>query len=161
MWPFSQAATKAKLQDWKKVRVNGWSFTIRKLNPLLDFPGDRMPQIFTDVGQSRKPMPEKPVQGTEQKLLDDFRLVISKGVVSPRIASKDDGKGEITVDDIMRDGDTAPKLYLDILGHSLDLFKGMRGLFFWLKTRHSLSIGWQKSMESVRTASHSEISDPA
>ena len=136
--------------------MNGWSFTIRKLNPLLDFPGDRMPQIFSEGSVSRKPAPEKPVPGTEQKMLEDFKLVISKGVVSPVIGLKEDGKCIVTADDIIRDGDTAPKLYLEIIGHSLEMFKGIKGLFFWAKTRHSLSIGWQKSMESVRASSPSE-----
>lgn len=161
MWPFSQAAKKEVLQEWKKVRVNGWTFTIRKLNPLLDFPGDRMPQIFTDTGQSRKPLPEKPVPGTEQKMMEDFKIVISKGVVSPVIVEKDNGKGDITVEDLLRSGDTAPKLYLEILGHSLQLFSGLKGLFFYLRTRQSLSTAWQKSMESVQAISRSGESKPA
>lgn len=94
-------------------------------------------------------------------MIEDFKIVISRGVVSPPIVENDNGKGDITVDDLLRAGDTAPKLYLEILGHSLQLFKGLKGLFFYLKTKQSLSIACQKSMESVQAIWRSEGGKPA
>ena len=128
MWPFSKAATREQLQDWKRVRVNGWKFTIRRINPILDFPADRMPQIFAEAVSRRAPA-EKPVKAAEDRALEDFKSFISRGVVHPLVGLKDDGKCDFTVDDLLRDGDTAQKLYAEIMFHSLAAFRGLRGFF--------------------------------
>lgn len=160
MWPFSKAATKELLQKWKTVKINGWTFTIRRLNPLLDFPGDQMPQIFSEAVQSRRPAPARTIPIDESRALDDMKLFIAKGVVKPCVGLKDDGKSDFTVDDLFRDGDTAVKLYVEILAHSLNVFRGLKGLFFWAKTRRSLFIEWQKSMGQGLPISSSMVTPP-
>lgn len=160
MWPFSKAATKERLQKWKTVKINGWTFTIRRLNPLLDFPGDQMPQIFSESVQSRRPMPARVLPNDEARALDDMRLFIVKGVVKPSIGLKDDGKSDFTADDLFRDGDTAVKLYVEILAHSLNVFRGLKGLFFWAKTKRSLFTVLRKSMEQGPPMSPSMVTPP-
>jgi hypothetical protein len=76
--------------------------------------------------------------------------MISKGTVKPSIGLKDDGKHDFSADDLLRDGDTAVKLYAEIMAHSLQMFRGIKGLFFWAKTRRLLSIALQKSTEQDR-----------
>jgi hypothetical protein len=157
MWPFSKAATKENLQEWKRVRVNGWTFTIRRLNPLLDFPGDKMPQIFTAMAPSRKPGVDKPVQAGPEKAdkgLDELRLVLSKGVVSPKIGIKE-GEGTLSADDLIRDEDTAGKLYIEIMAHSMKTFRGLKGFFLWARIRRSLYTAWAKSTASAPVRSDS------
>ena len=161
MWPFSRTATKENLQQWKRIKINGWAFTIRKLNPLLDFPGDKMPGLFTDIPPSRRGKETVPVPGAESKTLDNMRLIISKGVVSPVIAMKEDNSTAICVDDLFRDGDTAARLYIEIVAYSLTVFRGVRGLFFWAKIRQSLYTEWEKSMAQDHPKLSSEMAKPA
>lgn len=143
------------MQDWKRVRVNGWKFTIRRINPILDFPADRMPQIFAEAVSRRAPA-EKPVKAAEDRALEDFKSFISRGVVHPLVGLKDDGKCDFTVDDLLRDGDTAQKLYAEIMFHSLAAFRGLRGFFLSVKTRLSLAIAFQKNTASAPPISPSD-----
>lgn len=149
MWPFRRKATKADLQGWTKVKIEGWTFTIRKLNPIIDFPADRMPQIFAEGNPSRRPVPTRPVPGTEQHAIEDMKLVLHKGVVSPAVSLKDDPSASITADDLLRQGDLGIRLYIEIIAHSLRAFKGLKGLFFWARTRRALYTVLDKSMASV------------
>lgn len=148
MWPFTKTTSKADLRGYKRITLAGRSFVIQRLNPLLDFPADRMPQIFSEFVQNKADKARRaadPKRGGE-----DLRLVIEAGVVEPRLVpigsgekrGKEDG---VTVDDLCRETDTAAWLYMEILVHSLNRFKGIRGVFFSTRTRRWLSMGLRQS----------------
>lgn len=156
MWPFSKAASKEKLQGWRTVRINGWKFTIRKLNPMLDFPPDRMPRLFGELTSVRRPVPESAAKVDEKHSLEDLKLTIVKGTVRPAIGLTEKDKADFTADDLLRNGDTAVKLYIEIMSHSLNMLSGLRGVFFYTRIRHWLFTAWLKSMEQDRQTSPSE-----
>ena len=127
MWPFDKAPTKERLQGVKSVTVYGIRFKIRRISPLLDFPSDRLPQIFALYAFGRRKMDLG--QPSTDKLRDDIRLTLKAGIVEPEISeNSSDG---ITVDDILRDQDVANALYLAILDHTLLRFRGLKSVFFW------------------------------
>lgn len=149
MWPFNRRAVKDEMRGTKKVRVNGFGFTIRKINPLLDFSVDKMPQIFTDF-HSRRQRKEADQDAAAQarKAQADMYSIIEAGLVEPQLvkvgAGEDRGKEDgITVEDLFRDGDTGPKLYFEILAHSLNRFRGLRGAFFSIRLRYQLLTSWR------------------
>jgi len=91
---------------------------------------------------------------------------VQAGLVKPELVpvGKGDQRGKedgITVDDIFRDEDLAIKLYIEILAHSLNRFKGMRGLFFSIRIKHLLSTEWRKSMENYQAILFSMENKPA
>lgn len=159
MWPFTRRTPdvlKFKLNGIKKITVNGMSFTIRKLNPLLDFPPERMPQIFTEY-LSKRPIDYNhvPTQQEILKIQGDMKSIIMAGVLYPALVpiGVGDMKGKengITVDDLFRDPMMGYKLYMSILSHSLNFFHGLKGLFFSLKIRFWLWMQLRRDMESAR-----------
>ena len=145
MWAFTRAATPEGIRGHKRVTVNGMRFVIRKLNPLIDFPEDKMPQIFTSY-VSRRPGADAPVEGPEasRKARESMYAVIRAGTVVPKIVqeeAKDDG---VKASDLFRDPLLGPKLYIEIVAHSLNVFKGVKGLFFFHRIKLSLWMQWQK-----------------
>lgn len=128
-------------------------FTIRQINPLLDFPGDQLPQIF--VSAPAKKMPETLSEETAKRQIADMKLIVRAGVVDPPLSAA--GKGEsfgreswLTVDDLFRDPEIGVRLYVEVMAHSLNRFKGLKGVFFSIKLRHTLFITWRKLMREPR-----------
>ena len=130
---FARQPTKAELQGHRVVKVGAFTFTIRRLSPLLDFEPDRMPQIFSAGVSRRKVREDKPKAEAEvERILEDMAVVIEAGVVDPVVVPV--GKGEkkgredgITVDDLMRYDDVAGKLYTEIIAWSMTKYRGWRG----------------------------------
>lgn len=148
MWPLTNL--KARLQGHKTLRVNGLPFTIRRVNPLLDFSADNMPQIFSAFVSKRKAEAPQPTPQEMQKARQQMASVLEAGIVLPELipVGKGDRRGReegITTDDIMRDEDTAARLYLEIMLHSLNRFRGLKGVFFSIRTRLWLYIEWRKN----------------
>jgi hypothetical protein len=150
---------KELLQGHKKIKIQGMKFVIKKINPLLDFQSDSMPQIFSDFVSKRK-TEEKPIPSIEElnKLKDDMYTVIEAGLVYPPVVPI--GKGEqrgkeegVTVEDIFRDLEIGYKLYFEIINHCLNKFKGLRGVFFYLRLKLTLYQLLRTSMEKHRMKS--------
>ncbi len=153
---------KAALQGHRTIRINREKFVIRRVNPLVDLPGDKIPSLFTTHHPSRRPAPA-PDQKPEnfdlaifQKNIEDMKMFVAAGLVFPELVPV--GKGELrtreagmTIDDIFRDPALGTKLYFEILIHSLNRFKGLKALFFSIKVRYSLSTILRKAMASART----------
>lgn len=144
MWLLGKT-DKASLQGYKTLVIHGHRFVIRKVNPWLDFRDDNMPQIFTAYVQRRKATePTAPTEKQIRGLHEDVKSMIKAGLVSPALSESD--KDGITVDDIMRDDDTASKLYWEIMIHSLNRFRGIKGVFFSVRLRYALSTSWRNAM---------------
>ena len=138
MWPFKpKQPTVEDLRGYKMITVNGMRFTIKKLNPVLDFPTDKIPQIFTDY-QTVKDAPRPPstleaVKKSQTEMYD----TIQAGVVDPKIVPV--GKeGGFTPEDLFRDPTMGLKLYYAIIENSLNQFTGINKLFFSIGIKLSL-----------------------
>src|SRR3990167_10384988 len=166
MWTFGRHPSKSDLKGEKSVKINGFLFRIRPLNPILDFREDNMPQVFAAYGSRRK-TPEEPL-GSEKlrRAMADIKATIEVGLVEPRLVPVGVGEAKgnepgTTIEDVMRDQDTAGKLYWEIIVHSLCRFKGLRGIFFSARLRHSLSMLLQRDTANFLTKSPSEMASSA
>lgn len=146
MWPFSKKPKKGDFREIKSITIDGIRMKIRKLNPLLDFERDKMPSIFTSF-VSRRPVTEEPIVNEAQvrKQHDDMKAVVSAGLVYPELAPVGKATGDqITINDIFANINFGSRLYVDILAHSLNHFKGIKGLFFYQKIRRQFYISIAK-----------------
>ena len=141
MWPFSTEPTKEALQGHKTIQIGGFVFKIRKINPLADFPSNRIPQIFSSFISKRKVDPAKKVftEAETRKIQDDVYGVVKAGLVEPKI---DPPKG-MAVEDLFRYEEIGTKLYLEIIAHSLNRFRGLKGFFTLAKIRRGLLMSLQ------------------
>lgn len=149
MWKRSEDKIKARLLGLKKINVEGFKFTIKKVNPFIDFPSDKIPQIFTDF-ISRRPIDtsKQPSPLETAKTYEYIKVILQAGVYFPKLVPSENGdkrgkEGGITVNDLFIDEDIAYKLYLEIMTHSLNKFKGIKGFFLYQKIRLWLSTRWQ------------------
>lgn len=146
---------KEQLQGHKVIKVCGQKFTIRKINPLIDFPADKMPQIFTTFKSERKT--DKSAY-SPAAIMEQMLRVIEAGVVTPPLVpvGKGDKRGKedgLTAEDIFRDEETGVKLFQEIMLHSLNRYRGLKGLFFSIKTRFIYAINLAKSIHAARQVS--------
>jgi len=156
---------KARIQDLKTVRVEGTKFVIKKLNPLIDFGADNMPQIFTDFITRRRSEPDQANTVEQvQRFQRDMYAVIEAGVVEPKLVpvGTGDARGRengITVEDLFRNPNLGTRLYALILDHSLNRFRGLKRLFFSIKTKYLAFMLLQKSMAKppFKSSSPTEI----
>lgn len=134
MWPFGRNPTKAELQAHRVVKVGGYTFTIRRVSPLLDFEPERMPQIFSAAVTRRKVREDKPQDVSEtRRIIEDMVAIIEAGVVAPRLVKVGSGakrgaEDGITAEDIVRWEDIGAQLYQEIIAWSLGKYRGWRGL---------------------------------
>lgn len=125
---------RAKLLRLKTLKINGMEFTIKAVNPLVDFPPNKIPQIFTDWVSHRKPDPKAEAPDL-RRLQEGMYSVIQAGLDKPRLFTKSaDG---LVVEDLFRDPTIGVKLYYAILEHSLNRFRGLSRLFFSIGIRSS------------------------
>lgn len=151
MWPFKQKESLAeKLRGHKQIKIQGMRFTIRRLNPLLDFPSDKIPQIFTDFVSVK----DKPILDPK-KIQEDMYSIIQAGVVEPRLSQEG-----ITPEDLFRDPEIGTGLYREIIEHSLNRFKGLKKLFFSIKARYRFYIAWRKLSGHYQAVLLSKMSKP-
>lgn len=144
--------TKEDLRGHKKIKVDGIQFVIKKLNPILDFKSDKIPQIFTEFKSMRPVDPTKTPEPKElERMYRDMMTVVEAGVVEivghgPLADKAADG---ITAEDLFRNSKTGFKLYFEIMDHSLAHFKGLKGVFFWINRKLSLLMLSRRNMVSV------------
>lgn len=119
----------------KTLKISGMEFTIKAVNPLIDFAADKIPQIFTDWISARKVEPKTPEAPDLKRLQEGMYSVIQAGLDKPKLFHKSaDG---LTVEDLFRDPTIGVKLYYSILEHSLNRFRGLNRLFFSIGIRSS------------------------
>lgn len=139
MWPFGNKPCKKDLQGYRKVKAGGFVFTIRRINPLLDLPPDKIPQMFTSF-QSVRPAPEKqrePKPEEMKRSVELMKAVLKAGVIDVR-------DGHIAAEDLFVDPEIGIKLYWEVLLHSQNRFRGIKKVFFYIKTRFWLFTTWRK-----------------
>lgn len=132
LWLFRREPRKEELQAHRKVGLGPYSFTIRRINPFLDFEPDRMPQIFALPRRKpeREDAPVKPAEA--RRMIEDMVAVLEAGVVSPRLVpvgrgSKKANEEGITAEDLLRWDDIGALLYTEIIAWSLVKYRGVRG----------------------------------
>ncbi len=148
---FAKRPTKEGLQAHKPVTICGAKFVIRRLTPLADFDGDRMPQIFSETTRNKPQDASHP--NVAKRLKEDMQSVIQAGVVDPPLAGP--GKPGLNVDDIFRDPEMANKLYLSIMEHSLLRLKLWQIPFFFLVRRLFKWGFWLRSIVNAHAKSPS------
>jgi len=146
MWLLSKKPTRERLREYKTLKISGMKIVIRKINPLVDFAVDKMPQIFTSFISRRKTTPEQQInEATLRKSQEDMKNVISAGIVEPELGKK------INIDDIMANTAMALELYTEVIVHSLNMFKGIKGVFFSIKTRRLFYTAYVKNLAKLQT----------
>lgn len=141
MFWWSAARKKRRLLGLKDIRINGMRFTIRRVNPLMDFPASQVPQLFTESPIYAKVDASKsftPLQA--ENMRQTILSFIQAGVVEPKLVpiGKGDQRGKepgITSEDLFRDPDMGIRLYFEILHNSLNVFSGIKGVFFSIKKK--------------------------
>lgn len=149
-----QNRTKADLQGLKEVRLQGFTFIIKKINPMQDFSERDMPMIFASYLKPKGAAEMQAGLADPKKAQEDMKRVVRAGVVEPALVDVEKGekKGReigVTVDDIFCDVDLGRQLYWEIIVHSLNRFRGLKGVFFSARIKRKLSIAWRKTMASV------------
>jgi len=120
----------------KRLKINGMEFTIKAVNPLVDFAANNIPQIFTDWASARKVDPAKTPETPDlKKIQESMYAVIKAGLDRPKLFRKPD-EG-LVVEDLFRDPMIGIKLYYAILEHSLNRFRGLNKVFFSTGIRFS------------------------
>jgi len=141
---------KEKLNGYKKVKICGFKFTIRKINPLLDFELENMPQIFTSYQSRRKIAEDKIILAEQKKILNQMMTVVEKGVVYPELVPREKKKEGLTVEDLFLNDEIGIGLFKEIMFHSLNKFRGLKRLFFSAKIKLSYYINFVRNMVNYR-----------
>lgn len=139
MW-FRRNPSLESLRGIKRVKIKGVKFTIRRVNPLMDFPSDKLPQLFTEI-TTRRSQDLKTFSPQQMEIFRDQMLAyVQAGVVEPALVAsgRGDARGKedgITAEDLFRDPDMGMRLYFEIVHNSLNVFTGFKGVFFSIKKR--------------------------
>ena len=149
---FSKKTTVEELRGYKKITINGMRFVIKRINPLLDFHSDQMPQIFTDFVSARPSALPSITPESIKKYQEDMYAVIRAGVIEPVLS-----KEGITPEDLFRDMEVGVKLYQSILEHSMNRFKGLRKLFFSIRSKYNSYIEWRKLTGHYQAAFYAQV----
>ena len=104
-----------ELDRTKTVKINGFKFTIKKINPLDHFKGSKVLLQAYDVLKIGKGNQEP--EQSEKKIKEHLSEVILVGVVHPKITAKDDGDG-IFIDKLFYDYELVNLLYSEIIAFS-------------------------------------------
>jgi hypothetical protein len=142
-----------RLHSVKTVKICGNRFRIRKINPLLDFELSDMPQIFTSYVSRRKQEPESS-SADPAKVQRQIMNVVKAGLISVNNIPVSDNDGEkdvITIEDVFRDPEVSNRLYVEIILHSLNKFRGLKGVFFSIFQRFTLFMSRQRNTPNALT----------
>lgn len=149
-WLFGSKTARERAGVEKVVKVNGSRYRIRRINPLLDFNSNDLPQVFSTIVPGRRAVPPATFESMAQSQRD-IALVLQAGIVEPPLvkvgvgakSNKEDG---LTAYDLLRDFDTALKLYIEIVDFSMHRLCGLRGLFFSTVRRLYWYALWRRSL---------------
>lgn len=152
MWGWNRP-TKESLQGHKWVKIRGQWFKIRRINPLMDFPSGKMPQIFSSTPPGIKTRLDNPPADLAKKYQEDMYAVIEAGVLDPQIVPVSKREDGITAEDVFRIPEVGIELYMEIIEHSLLRMRGLSRIFFWLaRTRLRYTL-WRLGMGGLHMKS--------
>lgn len=104
-----------ELTKTKRVKINGFKFTIKKISPLDHLKGSKVLLQAYDVLKINKGTQE--AEQSEKKIKEHLSEVLLVGVVSPKLSNKDDGEG-IFIDKLFYDYELVNILYSEIIAFS-------------------------------------------
>lgn len=139
----------------KEVKIGKFKFLIKKINPILDFHPDKIPQIFTYY-QSKRPITDKvPSELEIRRVYESMYAVIEAGLYEPKLSKMENGDNKwhekgLTLRDLFLEESLGYGLYIAIMAHTMNRFKGMLSGFFLRKIRHLLSIRWPLSSANLQ-----------
>ena len=151
---------KSKFLDLKTVKLSGIKFVIKRINPLLDLPSNKIPTCFTDFISARKTTEVPKLSQKElEALYDLMSYVIKAGVYSPKLLPVDKEnpykeKG-LTIKDIFLDEMLAYQLYIEIMAHACFRFSTVGKIFFSKGIKRWLSTIWPRSIVGLPSKSYS------
>ena len=100
----------------KVININGFSFIIKKLNPLDYMSNDKILLQLFDIYTNKKD--EIVSEANLKKMLEHYKQVICASVVNPKITYKKENDG-IFVEDLFKDWDMIDELYSEILSYTI------------------------------------------
>lgn len=101
-----------ELAKTKKLKINGFKFTIKKISPLDHLKGSKVLLQAYDVLKMGKGTQE--AEQSEKKIKEHLSEVLLVGVVHPKLSSKDDGDG-LFIDKLFYDYELVNALYSEII----------------------------------------------
>lgn len=116
---FKSKSLKAALDQYRDVKVGGFSFRIKKIDVFDYMKGSQAVLQSYDVYRNPKAT-EAQQQKSIEKIKAHYRDVIMAGVVSPKLVRKkeDESDETILVDDLFVFGNVVEELYEKIIAHT-------------------------------------------
>lgn len=103
-----------ELSKKKKVRINGFRFTIKKISPLDHLTGSKVMLQAYDVLKLNTSVKNQEEEISQKKIKEHLKDVLLAGVVEPTLVSKETDQG-IQIDSMFVDMDLVNKLYAEII----------------------------------------------
>ena len=119
MLGFKKRTLREALRDYKKVKVKGVIFHIRKLTP-LDYIANAkvMLQNFETYSPESLFKKDKFSESDIKKVKEHYRHVLLQGVVKPELSAKKDPGEKICVDEILNNWELAINVYNEIIKYT-------------------------------------------
>lgn len=114
-WLFNLFFTKDLLKELnrtKKIKINGFKFTIKKISPLDHLKGSKVMLQAYDILKIGKAGQE--LEQSEKKIKDHLSEVLLVGVVHPKLTAKEESEG-IHIDKLFYDYELVNLLYSEII----------------------------------------------
>ncbi len=103
-----------ELSKTKRVRVNGFKFTIKKISPLDHLTGSKVMLQAYDVLKMGNIDRNQDEEVSQKKIKEHLKDVLLAGVVEPNLVTKEADKG-IQIESVFVDMDLVNKLYAEII----------------------------------------------
>jgi hypothetical protein len=104
----------SELLKKKRVRVNGFKFTIKKISPLDHLTGSKVMLQAYDVLKLNNTVKNQEEEISQKKIKEHLKDVLLAGVVEPALVSKESDNG-VYIESMFVDMDLVNKLYAEII----------------------------------------------
>lgn len=111
---FKSRSLADRLNETKKIKIDGVIFRIKRLNPINYLDGSQAIRQIYDI---YKVGDQKIDDRSMNKIKTHYRDVFMGCIVKPKLSRKKDGEG-VFVDDIFEDWDLANSLYEEIIEYT-------------------------------------------
>jgi hypothetical protein len=113
MWPFKKKTILEFLDETKKIKVKGFSFIIRRVNPLDYLDGSKVLQQAYAL--YKKPSAESEHGVSDKKIREFFSHILCSAVVEPKLVLNEADTTGIFVERLFVDWDLVTKVYEEIM----------------------------------------------